>query len=103
MADDDTQSGFDDVGEEGELVTASMMGPSPETVRLGGAISTTRILIEIDREEEGASYRATAGGLTMTRQSLSRIHQDDERRGWYLDARADNERVDEALADISTQ
>ncbi|ELZ47880.1 resolvase-like protein [Halorubrum coriense DSM 10284] len=47
--------------------------------------------------EEGASYRATADGLTMTRQTLSRIHQDDERRGWYLDARADDARVSEAL------
>jgi hypothetical protein len=29
--------------------------------------------------------------------SLSRIHKDDQRREWYLDATAEDERVDEAL------
>jgi DNA invertase Pin-like site-specific DNA recombinase len=51
----------------------------------------------LEAVEGGASYNATASGLSMTRQTLSRIHQDDERRAWYLDARAEDERVEEAL------
>lgn len=54
--------------------------------------------------EDGASYNETAAGLTTTRQTLSRIHQDEERRLWYLEGEASNDdRVSEALADISTQ
>lgn len=34
------------------------------------------------------------------RQTLSRIHQNDERSGWYLDANAGDERVVEALEDV---
>lgn len=50
--------------------------------------------------EDGESYRQAAKGLNTTRQTLSRIDQDDERRQWYLDATADDERVDEALQDV---
>lgn len=50
--------------------------------------------------ENGSSYRQEAQGLHTTRQTLSRIHQDEERRQWYLDATADDERVEEALEDV---
>lgn len=33
----------------------------------------------------------------LTRQGLMNIHTDDERRWWYLDATADDERVSNAL------
>ena len=51
--------------------------------------------------EDGSSYRKEAKGLNTTRQTLSRIHQDDKRRQWYLDASADDERVEEALQDVA--
>nr|WP_241471296.1 hypothetical protein [Natrinema salifodinae] len=50
--------------------------------------------------EDGESYRQAATGLNTTRQTLSRIHQDDDRREWYLDATAGDERVEEALQEI---
>lgn len=52
--------------------------------------------------EDGSSYRKEAKALNTTRQTLSRIHQDDERRQWYLDASADDDRVEEALQDVAT-
>jgi len=53
-------------------------------------------------EHEDESYRQAARGLNTTRQTLSRIHQDEERRQWYLDAAADDDRVEEALQDVAT-
>lgn len=50
--------------------------------------------------EDGSSYRQEAQGLNTTRQTLSRIHQDEERRHWYLDATADDDRVEDALEDV---
>ncbi|MFC4357772.1 recombinase family protein [Halobium salinum] len=37
----------------------------------------------------------------VTRQTLSNIHQDDERRAWYLDGDANDERVSDALSEVS--
>ena len=51
--------------------------------------------------EEGSSYRQEAKGLNTTRQTLSRIHQNEERRNWYLDATANDDRVNEALQEIA--
>lgn len=52
--------------------------------------------------ENGSSYRQEAKKLNTTRQTLSRIHQNEERRAWYLDAEAlYDERVEEALQEIS--
>ena len=50
--------------------------------------------------EDGESYRQAAMGLNTTRQTLSRIHQDENRRQWYLDATAEDKRVEEALAEV---
>ena len=50
--------------------------------------------------EDGESYRQAAKGVNTTRQTLSRIHQDDDRRQWYLDATAEDDRVTEALQDV---
>jgi len=36
----------------------------------------------------------------LSRVSLSRIHKDDQRREWYLDAAAEDERIDEALDQV---
>jgi DNA invertase Pin-like site-specific DNA recombinase len=54
----------------------------------------------LERIEAGQSYRKAAAPLPVTRQTLSTIHQDDERQSWYLDGDADDDRVDEALAEI---
>lgn len=59
-----------------------------------GYLELRRALEQID---SGASYRSTATGLPVTRQTLAKIDRDPERRAWYLDAEADDERVDEAL------
>ena len=50
--------------------------------------------------EDGESYSSAAESLNTTRQTLSTIDQDDDRRSWYLDAEAEDDRVSEALADI---
>lgn len=51
--------------------------------------------------DDGESYRQAAKGLNTTRQTLSRIHQDEDRRQWYLDATAEDKRVEEALNAVS--
>ena len=50
--------------------------------------------------EDGESYRQAATSVNTTRQTLSRIHQDDDRRQWYLDATAEDDRVAEALQTV---
>lgn len=51
--------------------------------------------------EDGMSYNAAAKSLNTTRQTLSRIDQDEERRPWYVDAEAPgDDRVEEALQDV---
>jgi len=52
----------------------------------------------LEAVENGASYNKTAEDTpNVTRQTLSKIHQDEERRAWYLEAEAEDERVEEAL------
>jgi DNA invertase Pin-like site-specific DNA recombinase len=51
--------------------------------------------------EDGESYNSVAQSLNTTRQTLSNINQDDERRPWYLEAEAPgDDRVQEALQDV---
>lgn len=52
--------------------------------------------------ENGESYRSAAEGLPVTRQSLSNISRDDERRRWYLEATADDDAVHAALEPVRT-
>jgi DNA invertase Pin-like site-specific DNA recombinase len=51
----------------------------------------------LEEIEDGDSYRQAARQLNTTRQTLSRIHQDGDRRQWYLEAESDDDRVQEAL------
>ncbi|MFB1064163.1 recombinase family protein [Natrinema sp. H-ect4] len=52
--------------------------------------------------DEGDSYNQTAQRTpNVTRQTLSNIDQDPERMSWYLDADADDARVQEALNSLS--
>lgn len=52
------------------------------------------------RVARGESFRSAARGAAFTRQSLSNIYQDEERRCWYLDADADDDRVAAALEGV---
>lgn len=54
----------------------------------------------IKQLDNGASYRSLAKELPITRQGLSKIHQDEERRAWYLAAEADDDRVNDALEQV---
>jgi DNA invertase Pin-like site-specific DNA recombinase len=67
-----------------------------------GEDSYLEIRNALEAIEDGESYRAAADELNTTRQTLSRIHQDEERRAWYLDATARDDRVSEALQDVAT-
>lgn len=56
----------------------------------------------IESIENGESYRSAAERVpNCTRQTLMNIHKDEERRKWYLEEEAEDERVDEALDEIS--
>ncbi|MFC4551804.1 MULTISPECIES: recombinase family protein [Halorussus] len=55
----------------------------------------------LDAIDRGESYNAVAKRTpNVTRQTLSNIDQDDERRCWYTDATSDDERVDDALDSV---
>jgi DNA invertase Pin-like site-specific DNA recombinase len=52
----------------------------------------------LERLEDGESYRSVGSDTpNVTRQTLMRIDRDGDRKAWYLDNEADDERVDEAL------
>lgn len=60
------------------------------------------IVEAIEAIDEGDSYNQTAQRTpNVTRQTLSNIHQDPERRAWYFDTDADDARVQEALDVVS--
>jgi len=65
-----------------------------------GQDSYFEIADAIERLDDGESYRSVARSLSISRQGLTNIHQDDERRQWYLDARAEDDRVDDALDSV---
>ena len=64
-----------------------------------GYLEMREALVDI---EAGESYNSAAASMATTRQTLSRIDQDDERRSWYLDGRAEDDRVAEALETVSS-
>lgn len=60
------------------------------------------IVEALEAIQDGDSYNKTAERTpNVTRQTLSNIHQDPERRAWYLDSDADDARVQEALDALS--
>lgn len=54
----------------------------------------------VARVARGESFRSAARGAAFTRQALSNICRDEERRRWYLDADADDDRVAAALEGV---
>lgn len=65
-----------------------------------GEVSYIEVQEALERVENGESYNSVAKSLPITRQGLSKIHQDEDRRSWYLDGDADDERVQEAIDDL---
>ncbi len=67
-----------------------------------GEVGYLELRTALDQIEAGnESYRSAADGLPVTRQTLSRIHQTEDRLSWYLDAEANDEAVSQALTDLS--
>ncbi len=63
-----------------------------------GYLDVRRALERVDNE---ASYRSVARDVpNLARTTLMSIHKNDDRRQWYLDAEAPDERVDAALNPI---
>lgn len=57
----------------------------------------------LERLDDGASYRSVAEDLpNVTRPGLMNIDKDEDRRDWYLEGEADDERVDKALNAIQS-
>ncbi|MBX0325893.1 recombinase family protein [Halomicroarcula sp. F13] len=69
----------------------------------GGEDSYFELVDALERLEDGESYRSVAKTLSISRQGLSNIHKDPERRRWYLERRSDDERVTEALEEVTTE
>jgi DNA invertase Pin-like site-specific DNA recombinase len=68
-----------------------------------GEVGYLEVRSALTRVDAGESYRSVANDVpNLSRVSLSRIHKDDERREWYLDAAAEDERIDEALDQVRT-
>ncbi|WP_348611519.1 recombinase family protein [Halobaculum rarum] len=69
----------------------------------GGEDSYFELVDTLERLEDGESYRSVAKTLSISRQGLSNIHKDSQRRRWYLDGESDDERVREALDEVTTE
>jgi DNA invertase Pin-like site-specific DNA recombinase len=60
------------------------------------------IVEALENIEEGESYRSAAEDVpNCTRQTLMNIHKDDDRRRWYLEEEAEDDRIENALDEIS--
>lgn len=60
------------------------------------------IVDALEAIENGESYNKAAKRTpNVTRQTLSNIHQNEDRRQWYVEAEADDDRVQEALEEVS--
>jgi DNA invertase Pin-like site-specific DNA recombinase len=63
-----------------------------------GEVGYLEVRRALERIETDESYRTVARDLpNLTRQTLMNIHKDPQRRRWYLQTEADDERVDTAL------
>jgi hypothetical protein len=56
----------------------------------------------LEKIDGSGSYNQTATETpNITRQGLANIHQDEDRRAWYLDGEAEDDRVSAALELVS--
>ena len=67
----------------------------------GGEDSYFELVDALKRLEDGESYRSVAKTLSISRQGLSNIHKNPKRREWYLGGESDDERVAEALEEVT--
>jgi DNA invertase Pin-like site-specific DNA recombinase len=75
--------------------------PIIDADREEGEVSYIEVQEALQRVKNGESYNSVAKSLPITRQGLSKIHQDEERRAWYIDGDADDERVQSAIDSVS--
>jgi DNA invertase Pin-like site-specific DNA recombinase len=68
-----------------------------------GEDSYFELVDALERLEDGESYRSVAKTLSISRQGLSNIHNDPKRRRCYLDGESDDERVTEALEEVTAE
>jgi DNA invertase Pin-like site-specific DNA recombinase len=54
----------------------------------------------LERVADGESYRSAAKPLSVSRQTLMNIDKNEERRAWYLDGEAADERVESVIGDV---
>ena len=67
-----------------------------------GEIGYLEVRSALARVDAGESYRSVASDVpNLNRVSLSRMHKDEERREWYLDGEAEDERVENALDGVN--
>lgn len=55
----------------------------------------------LERVDDGESYRSVAKEAPVSRPTLMDVHKDEERRAWYLEGEAGDERVNDALGVVS--
>lgn len=68
-----------------------------------GEVGYLEVRSALEQIDNGESYRKAADGLRVTRQTLSSIDQDEDRRQWYLEGDADDELVADALEPVRTE
>lgn len=66
-----------------------------------GRDSYFEVVDALERLEDGDSYRSVAQSLSISRQGLSNIHQDPDRKCWYLEGESVDERVNDALEQVT--
>jgi len=52
-------------------------------------------------EEEDASYRGVSQGARFTRPAISKLDRNEDRKGWFTERNAEDERVQAALSELS--
>lgn len=57
----------------------------------------------MERIDDGDSYRSVAKDMICSRRALSNVYNDEERRRWFLERTADDERVQAALDELEPE
>jgi DNA invertase Pin-like site-specific DNA recombinase len=73
-----------------------------EADRDAGEISYLEMRSVIERVDDGESYRSVAADTpNINRATIMTIYKNNDRRAWYLDAEADDEKVDQVLTNAT--
>lgn len=79
---------------------AGYLQPNLDPDHDAGEAGYLELRAALERIADGESYRSVADGLSVSRQTLATIDQDEQRRRWYVDGEADDDRVDEAIGEL---